>query len=129
MTNRDFNKNFKVKPALRISKANRTKIKRLISKICMHSPYYYHKYSSYALKEIFENLGSLYVSVEEFVEIMEEMGFVPMWKRNEYNPYFKVLIIPTRGVNSCYWGKGGMHLWGNYCGLGPITNPSSLKLH
>lgn len=129
MTYKDSNPKFKVKPALRIDKSTRTKIKRLISKICMHSPYYYHKYSSYALKEIFENLGSLYVSVEEFVEIMEEMGFVPMWKPNEYNPYFKVLIIPTQGVNSCYWGIGNQHMWGKYYGLGPINNPSSLKLY
>lgn len=84
----------------------RIKIVGLIKQYCQPSRYYYRR-SSYALKEVFEQLAECYISNEEFKAMMQEAGFSPTTRRNGINHCYKLTVKDSPEINIYFRGNGG----------------------
>ena len=86
-----------------MNKREREEIKLLINALFAPSNTY-HRYSSYGLKSIFEELLETYISNDDFKQIMGECGF---YGTNEQNKRYKIQVRHHPQVNSVFWDNGG----------------------
>lgn len=85
---------------------NKTKVLELIKRYCIPSKHYY-RWSSYALKGVFEKLAECYISNEDFKELMQKAGFTPTKKSvKEGNHRYKLDILQCPEISIYYWGRG-----------------------
>lgn len=85
---------------------NRTKVLELIKRYCIPSKHYY-RWTSYALKEVFERLAGCYINHADFKLLMLEAGFTPTKKSvKDGNHRYKLDILQCPEISIYYWGKG-----------------------
>lgn len=89
-----------------MSTAEKIKVLELIKRYCKPSKYYY-KWSSYALKEVFERLANCYISNKDFKELMQEAGFTPTPRsKSESNHRYMLKVTVCPEISIYYWGQG-----------------------
>jgi len=80
-------------------------ITNAISENCSVASKLYSLDSEVLRKGVFEELTGISIPKKKFIELMDQCGFEPTFKKKKVR--FKIFIKPNPNISKYYWGEGG----------------------